>query len=171
MAVFVVVVAATKKQEAAGKTHFACRLAGGAQGGGNVPARLPSIPVGAGDAVAKPDVLVYAFVARSGVHIFANCRAGRKTGVALPGAEAIAQSKHVGIRAHARIPKQVPGAAYGLPVFKNHVAAVRAQGLEIVRCSNARESGANNHYVEEVGVDGGSGHACSLSDAKSAMYA
>src|ERR1700754_4598154 len=64
-----------------------------------------------------------------------------------PGTEAIAECEHIGIGSHARIPKQVPGAADHIPPFEDDETLPRALHLQMESRTNPRQPRPHNYYV------------------------
>jgi hypothetical protein len=72
---------------------------------------------------------------------------GDRLGV-LPRPEAVAQRVHVGVRAHAGIAEQIPGAAARLAAFEDGVALARAAILQVPGGADAGEAGADDQDIE-----------------------
>ena len=76
---------------------------------------------------------------------------GRAVGYRLaigPGLKRVAQGVHVRVRTHARVAKQVPGAAQALAPFQNGKALTRAALLQVHCAANARQTRAHNQGVK-----------------------
>ncbi len=98
--------------------------------------------------MAEADMTIDAFVARRVGNVLADVVAGRDRLGASPRAERIAHGEHIGIRANARIAKQVPGAADALALFQDHVGLAGAKLLQVMGSVNAGEARADDQHVE-----------------------
>ena len=67
-----------------------------------------------------------------------------------PRFEGIAQRVHIAVRAHARVAKQIPGAAAVVARLDNTQAAVGTFALEMAGRADTREPGADNQYVDHI---------------------
>src|SRR5215212_5018291 len=64
-----------------------------------------------------------------------------------PGAKAIAECVHVGVRADTGISKQIPGAADCFAPFEDDETLLRALSLHMAGAANARQSGSYHYHV------------------------
>src|SRR5207244_2662734 len=81
-----------------------------------------------------------------------------------PRPEPVAERVHVGVRADARVAKQVPRAAEALARLEDRVRLAGTAVLQVVRGADAGQPGADDQHVEVVEDRiGGSGHARTLS--------
>src|SRR4029079_5773198 len=67
---------------------------------------------------------------------------------ARPRLEAVAERLHVGVRAHAGVAEQVPGAAAGLARLEDRVALAGAAVLQVPGRPDPREAGADDHDIQ-----------------------
>jgi hypothetical protein len=145
VAAVVAVVAAAGEDEPRGDLDHLARV--GALRG-DVPASVVAAPVGRGDPVVEPDVLVDAALG-GGVLDVAQDRLAVGDGlVAVPGAEGVAQRVHVGVGADAGVPEQVPGAPDGTACLEDGVGGPGALGLDVVAGADARQPRADDEDVE-----------------------
>jgi hypothetical protein len=111
-------------------------------------------PLGAHDAVAGADILHDPVTLRRvGDVVQDRLAIGDRLGV-LPRLERIAQRVHVGVRPHARIAEQVPGAADPLTRLQDDVALIRAAALQMTGGADTRQAGADHQHIEVVAVRG-----------------
>src|SRR6185503_2822817 len=64
-----------------------------------------------------------------------------------PGPKVVAEREHVGVRPHARISKQIPGAAHRVPPFEDHKTLLRALRLQMASRSNPRQPSAYDNDI------------------------
>jgi hypothetical protein len=96
-------------------------------------------------------MLVDAVFARGLVQIIEDRGAvGDRLGLG-PGLEREAQGEHVRVGPDAGIAEQVPGPAQSLAPLQDHIAALRAVGLQMIARTHAGNAGAHDHYVEMFG--------------------
>jgi hypothetical protein len=75
-----------------------------------------------------------------------------------PGAEAVAERKHVGVGPDTWIPEEVPGAAAYTSSFEDDESFLRTLHLQMATRTNPRQPGAHNydvnvHYLQVRKVD------------------
>ena len=122
IAFVIVVITATGEQEVGGKGFL---LAGLLVGGFHRPVIVSAGPVRLDHLATKTDMFFNVVLFRGLFHVLANRVAiGQYLGLG-PGAKAVAQSKHVGIRTNARVLEQIPGAADAFATLQDSVGAIR----------------------------------------------
>ena len=119
------------------------------------PARGLGVPARAGDPVPVADQLVDAVLLGDGAQVVEDRRPVGQRAVAGPGPPAEAEREHVGVRADAGVPEQVPGAAAGLARLE-HRDALGGQVLaQLAGRADAGQPGADDQDVDVLG----GGHA------------
>ena len=84
---------------------------------------------------------------RGGAQVIQNRRPVGDGPLAKPGPKTVAQGVHVRVTAHARVSKQVPGAAQAFATLQNAEAAARAIALQLHRRADARKAGTDDQYI------------------------
>jgi hypothetical protein len=122
VAMVVVIVSGTHKEEGAGKlTHVFFLTLRRCVADLKGPSRLGRGPGGPPYSVVKPDLLVNTVDRRGPLDVLQNRGpVGDGFGIG-PGPKGVPKCEHVGIRAYAGVPEQIPGAAYRAPTFKNRI--------------------------------------------------
>jgi hypothetical protein len=96
----------------------------------------------------EPDVAVDAGLLRRIADVIEDRRAVRNRFRIRPRAKRIAHRVHVGIRANARIAKQIPCAADGSPAFEDRKRLSGTVALQMMRGADAGQPGAYNDHIE-----------------------
>src|SRR5713101_10138803 len=65
-----------------------------------------------------------------------------------PWPKLVTERVHIGIGAHTRIAKQVPGAAHRVSAFQNCKALRRALPLQVISSADSRETRAHDQHIE-----------------------
>ena len=158
VALVVVVVAAARPEHVTGEGHLVAVVLGGDR-----PAPVGRRPVRPSYGVAVADALVDAVLRCGLADVAEDRRAVGQRLVALPGTEPVAQRVHVGVRAHARVAEEIPGAATGLARLEDRVAATRDVGGEV---AGRADPGEPCPHDQDVDVVRGLRHAVSLGSAR-----
>ena len=151
VAVRVVVIAAAAVQKAATQLH-----------GDTVPQHLdgPMLrvrrPVGANRAMAEAYPTIDAVGARRVAHIVEDRAPLRDRFRLPPGTETVAERVHVGVRTHAGIAEQVPGAADRLAPLQDQDARAGTVPLQVTGGADAGQPGADDDDVEMLRGHAGS---------------
>ena len=149
VALRVAVVAAAHEQEIAGDVGH---LLGRAALHLHRPSHLRRRPRRALDAMVEADLAVDAVLARGLAHVVQD---GLAVGDGLgpgPRLERVAEREHVGVRAHARIAKQVPRAADAVAGLENGKIPAGALLPQVTGRPDARKTGADNDDVDVVSL-------------------
>ena len=96
-----------------------------------------AIKVGADDLLAKTNVFGDLMFASGFLNVITDVATIGNAFFMRPGFEFITQSKHIRVGADARITKQVPGAADGVPTFQNGKGFIRAVFFKMTSGTNA----------------------------------
>ena len=83
------------------------------------PRGTPARPGGRRDAAAEADVLLDSILGGDRADIAADLFSRREDAGLCPGPEGITEAVHVGVGAHARVAKEVPGTTNRVPRFQN----------------------------------------------------
>src|SRR6266511_639520 len=90
----------------------------------------------------------YPILLRRFLHIGEDGGAVRDGPRLFPRFEVIAERMHVAVRPNARIPEQIPGAAYGVAAFQLREGLARTMHLQVDGCANPRNTRANDNHIE-----------------------
>ncbi len=145
VALVVIVVAGTDRQEVAGQVALALRCFDR-----EVPKRIFRRPAGRHDLVVVENAFIDAELAGRIAHVFED---GRPVGDGLlagPRAKCVAERRHVGIRTHAGIAEEIPRAADRIARLQNGIGFPRQTTRDMVGRANAGQAGTYDEDVDMV---------------------
>jgi hypothetical protein len=148
-ALVVAVVAAAHEQEAAREPDRLLRV--GAQRLDR-PSRVLGRPLGPDDPMVEADPPVDPVLPRGLADVVEDRRAVGDRLRVWPRPEAVAERVHIGVRAHAGITEQVPGAAERLAGLEDRPALAGAPRLEVIAGGDPGEAGADHEHIEMLDV-------------------
>ena len=143
MSLGIVVIAGTGNQNGTG-VLYRLAIANPIQ----LPALLRTTPVRGFQVDAKVNVVTDVVGLRGLGQILANGGAVGQYLIAIPGAKAVAEGEHIGIRANPRVAKQVPGATDARAALQNRKFLLRAVPHQVAGGADTGQAGADDQGFE-----------------------